>query len=175
MDTPQLSMPNLRTLEIHLLKRNPPWCPALEGVDPQIEKLVVNGRLPGTTVGCRWLNEAWFLHKNLKCLHIRGIETSWLDCLQRAQLQEIDLDLSSYLSHDPEKFNYEDMNRFRKPGRSLKSMRYAVREKDMTMKQIFRATPQCYLWVGMLDRWRGSLKVLRVRAADVINDSFLSI
>jgi hypothetical protein len=170
MDIPQQSMPNLRTLEIHLLNQDAPWCPALEGVAPQIEKLVVNGRFPGITVGCHRFNEAWYLHKNLKCLHIRGIETSWLDCLWRAQLEEIDLDLSSYLSHDPEKFNYEDFNRFRKPGRSLKSTRYAVREKDMSMKKIFKAAPQCYLWVGMFDRWRSSLKVLRVRAADVIND-----
>jgi hypothetical protein len=168
LDTPQVSMPHIRTLEIHLLKQDSPGLPALKGMVPQFEKLVVNGRLPGITVGSDPFYKAWYLHKHLKCLHIRGIETSWLDCLRRAQLQEIDVDLSSYLSHEPEQFNYEDMNRFRKPGRSLKSKRYAIWEKDTTMKN-----PQCYLWVGMFDRWRGSLKVLRVRAADVIRDPVL--
>lgn len=65
-----------------------------------------------------WPHAPWYLHKYLKCFHIRGFETSWLERVRVDKLQEIGLDLRSYLSHDEEQFNFEDMNRLRKPGRS---------------------------------------------------------
>ena len=167
---PQLSLPHLRSIDIHLLDDDSKHLAFLKSIVPQIDKVTVTGRM--APIMSEWTcDPPTYIHKDLKVLHLRWIDTHWFHKIASNELQEIDLDFRTFLTYYPETFNFEEMNRCRKPGRSLKSSRLAVWEKETSMKKDIEKLGRCYMRVGMFDRWRSSLKVLRVRAGGKIEGS----